>query len=67
MGSEYKKFDDTLNPNKDFKRPTLEQLKKGVKVYPKQASKKINSHGGSYVDTVEANSTLRPFIPSGDA
>ena len=47
MGNKYKKFDDTLNPNKDFKRPTLEQLKKGVKVYPKQASKKTNSVNAS--------------------
>ena len=43
MTSKYKKFDKTLNPKGDFKKPTLQQLKEGVKVYPKHAFKKTNS------------------------
>ena len=39
--SKYKEFDKTLNPKGDFKKPTLEQLKKGVKAYPKLA---VNAH-----------------------
>ena len=43
MGNKYKEFDKVLNPEGDFKRPSLQQLREGVKKYPKQASKKTNS------------------------
>ena len=43
MGSKYKEFDKTLNPKGDFSKPSLEQLREGVKKYPKIA-KHVNAH-----------------------